>query len=170
MALTADEIKRLLGLAPHPTCGFVAQTYHSPIQVPAAALPPEYGGPRSAGTTLYFLVTPDTHIVMHRIRSDQVYHHYLGDPLDVLLLYPDGTGRVATVGADLAAGERPQLLIPGGTFHMGRLRAGARYALLGTSEWIGVEPGDVERGDRERLLAAFPALRQEIARFMAQGG
>src|SRR5215207_1942969 len=136
--LAAEEIKSLLGLAPHPTCGFVAQTFHSTVQVPAAALPAAYGSSRSAGTALYFLVTPDAHIQMHRIRSDQVYHHYLGDPLDVLLLLPDGTGRVAAVGPDLAAGMRPQLLIPGGTFHMGRLRAGGDCALLGSSEWIAV--------------------------------
>src|SRR5215216_7754586 len=58
---------------------------------------------------------------MHRIRSDQLYHHYMGDPLEVLMLYPDGTGAVTTVGSDLAAGERPQLFVPGDTSHTSRL-------------------------------------------------
>jgi predicted cupin superfamily sugar epimerase len=71
---------------------------------------------RPFGSVLYFMVTPEARIRLHRIRSDQMYHHYLGDPLEVLLLYPDGSGAVQMVGSDLAAGARPQLFIPGGTF------------------------------------------------------
>jgi predicted cupin superfamily sugar epimerase len=88
---TADEIKVKLGLEPHPTCGFVAETYRSPLKIPAGALPEAYEGDRPYGSAVYFLVAPDAQIVMHRIRSDQLYHHYLGDPLEVLMLYPDGT-------------------------------------------------------------------------------
>jgi predicted cupin superfamily sugar epimerase len=167
MSLTANEIRRILNLQKHPTCGFVAETYRGTLRVPASALPEVYGGDRPVGSALYFLVTPDAHIVMHRIRSDQQYHHYLGDPLEVLMLFPDGTGTIATVGADLASGMRPQLLIPGNTFHMGRLHSGAAFALLASTEWPGVEPPDVEKGDRERLIEAFPAYRQQINDFMA---
>ncbi len=75
-----------------------------------------YEGDRPCGSALYFLVTPEAQIVMHRIRSDQLYHHYLGASLEVLLLYPDGNGEVVSVGSNLDAGERPQLFLPGGTF------------------------------------------------------
>jgi uncharacterized protein len=166
MSLSADAIKTLLGLEPHPTCGFVAETYRSPIQVPASALPPMYGSSRPVGSALYFLLTPEAYIVMHRIRSDQQYHHYFGDPLDVLLLLPDGTAQSVTVGSDLGAGMRPMLFIPGQTFHMARLRPGGRLALLGSTEWPGVEPPDVERGDREQLIAAYPNVAEQIAAFM----
>ena len=94
MELDPEEIRQLLGLSPHPTCGFVAETYRATGRIPATALPGEYGGSRPFGTALYFLVTPEAHIVLHRIRSDQQYHHYLGDPLEVLLLRPDGSGGV----------------------------------------------------------------------------
>ncbi len=165
MTLSADEIKQILGLEPHPTCGFVFESYRSTLQIPAEGLSAEYGSPRPYGSVLYFLVTPDAHMQLHRIRSDQMYHHYLGDPLEVLLLYADGRGEVRLVGSDLAAGMRPQLTIPGGTFHVSRLRAGGAYALLGTSEWPGVEPPDVEVGDPEALKAAFPAMREQIEAF-----
>ena len=135
---TAEEVKALLGLEPHPTCGFVAETYRSPSKIPATALPEAYEGDRPYGSALYFLVSPDAQIVMHRIRSDQLYHHYMGDPLEVLMLYPDGTGAVALVGSDLAGGERPQLFVPGGTFHTSRLASGdSGYALLASTEWPG---------------------------------
>jgi predicted cupin superfamily sugar epimerase len=162
---TAEEIKGMFGLQPHPTCGFVAETYRSPLKIPSNALPEAYEGDRPFGSALYFLVTPDAQIVMHRIRSDQQYHHYLGDPLEVLMLFPDGTGKVVTVGSDLAAGQRPQLFLPGGTFHTSRLDASASYALLASTEWPGVEPPDVEHGDIEALMKDFPDFREEIQAF-----
>jgi uncharacterized protein len=165
MTLTAAEIIELLGLQRHPTCGFVAETYRSSQRIPSNALRDDYGGSRAFGSVLYFLVTPEAQIALHRIRSDQMYHHYMGDPLEVLLLCPDGTGTVATVGPDLHAGMRPQLFIPGNTFHTSRLRAGSRFALLGTSEWPAVEPPDVELGNAADLMAAYPDLEAEIRDF-----
>ncbi|CAH1650296.1 cupin domain-containing protein [Chelatococcus asaccharovorans] len=167
---TASAIMATLGLKRHPTCGYVQETYRSHHSLPASSLPDGYQGPRPAGSALYFMVTTDAHIVMHRIRGDQIYHHYLGDPLQVLLLYPDGTGEIRVVGPDLEAGMRPQLLIPGGTFHMSRLEHHQGFALLGSSEWIGVEPPDVELGDFEDLSRRYPAMRDIMMDFMASAG
>ena len=165
--LTAEQIKATLHLKPHPTCGFVAETYRSSLKVPADALPETYEGNRPYGSAPYFLVAPDAQIVMHRIRSDQLYHHYLGDPLEVLMIYPDGTGAVAVVGSDLAAGERPQLFVPGNTFHTSRLVPGGEaYALLASTKWPGVEPPDVEHGDAEELAVAYPEMGEQIRAFM----
>ncbi len=167
MALTADDIKSLLKLTPHPTCGFVAETYRSAGRIPQRDLPQGFDGPRALGSVLYFMVTPAAHIAMHRILSDQMYHHYAGDPLEVLLLYPDGTGEVRVMGGDLAAGMRPQLVVPARTFHMSRLEPALGYALLGTTEWPGVEaPDDVETGEREALIAAYPSIAATIRSFM----
>lgn len=163
--LTAEEVISTLGLHPHHTCGFVAQTYVSGHILPETALPDGFRGDRSAGAVMYFMVTSDAHIVMHSIRSDQVYHHYLGDPLEVLLLYPDGRGEVRVIGADLACGQRPQLFIPGGTVHISRVAGGSGYSLLGTSEWFGVDPADVETPQVEDLVTRYPALADEIRTF-----
>jgi uncharacterized protein len=162
---TADSIKKLLNLKPHPTCGFTADTYTSSLRIPARDLPAAYAGDRALGGVLYFLVTADRGIRLHRIRSDQMYHHYLGDPLEVLLLYADGKSDVRTVGADLAAGMRPQLLIPCGTFHAGRAKAQKGFALLGTSVWLRAEPADVEMGDPQKLMAEYLSSRAAIAEF-----
>src|SRR5215212_10409807 len=167
MTLSAAEIMKLLDLRPHPTCGFTNEIYRSSVQVPAADLPADYDGPRTLGGFLYFLVTDLAHIRLHRIRSDQMYHHYFGEPLEVLLLYPDGNSEVRVVGADLAAGMRPQLLVPGGTFHAGRIRGAGNYALLGTSVWLRAEPSDVEMGNAEMLMAKYPAAKAEIGAFTA---
>jgi predicted cupin superfamily sugar epimerase len=163
---TAKDIIDILGLKPHPTCGFVAETYRSRQKIPQQALPAAYEGSRPFGSVLYFLVTPEAQIHLHRIRSDQMYHHYLGGPLEVLLLYQDGTGDILVIGPDLAAGMRPQLFIPGGTFHVSRLRAGSAFALLGTTEWPGFESPDLELGDPEKLMAAYPSFRRDVEDFL----
>jgi uncharacterized protein len=165
LSLTTDQIRTMLGLEPHPTCGFFAETYVSKLQAPPGALPADYGGSRALGSVLYFLVSPERRMALHRIRADQMYHHYSGDPLEVLLLYQDGRGDVAILGSDLAAGWRPQLFIPGGTFHVSRVRAGGSYALLGTTAWPAPESSDFELGDCETLLAAYPAFREQIKAF-----
>lgn len=163
--LTPAEIIKLLDLHPHPTCGFTNEIYRSALTVPKADIPADYDGPRTLGGFLYFLVTNEARIRLHRIRSDQMYHHYFGDPLEVLLLYPDGRSEVRIVGPDLAAGMRPQLLVPANTFHAGRIRAGGAFALLGTSVWLRAEPSDVEMGKADALAAAYPAVKAEILSF-----
>jgi uncharacterized protein len=110
VGLRAQQVIDLLGLKPHPTCGFVAETFRSQRLIPQAALPAMYEGGRPFGSVLYFMVTPEARIRLHRIRSDQMYHHYLGDPLEVLLLHPDGSGAVQMVGSDLDFWQPPQSL------------------------------------------------------------
>src|SRR4029434_5695043 len=105
MHSSADWIIQRLGLKPHVTCGFTSETFVSDLRLPAQSLPTDYRGARRLGGVLYFLVTPQAGIRLHRIRSDQMYHHYLGDPLEVLLLHPDGSGGVQMVGS--SSGERP---------------------------------------------------------------
>jgi len=165
MALAAGEIRELLQLEPHPTCGFVREAYRSSHRIPASALPEGYDGDRAQASVLWFLVTADARMGLHRIRPDQMYQHYLGDPLEVLLLPPGGGGEVATVGSDLAAGMRPQLLIPGGTWHVSRLRPGGSHALLATTEWPGVEPQDVELADPGDLASRHPDMAAQIQDF-----
>jgi uncharacterized protein len=164
MSPTADEIKDLFNMQPHPTCGFFTQSYESSLLIPQSVLS-GYDGGRPLASALYFLITPDARTVLHHIRSDQMYHHYLGDPLDVLLLHRDGHGEVVTVGPDLSAGMRPQLLVPGMTFHISRVRPGGGYAFMGTTAWPSVTPDDLELGDPEALSAAYPAMREQIAAF-----
>jgi predicted cupin superfamily sugar epimerase len=154
---TAGAIIDLLGLEPHATCGYVAETYRSTDRIAPGALTGTFAGGRPVGSALSFLVTPDRPVRLHRIQNDQLYHRYLGDTLEVLALYRDGTHEVHLVGGDLAAGEQVQLFLPGGTFHTARLHQGAGWFLGASTEWPGVEPPDVEIGDVAALSEAFPA-------------
>jgi hypothetical protein len=161
--LTAEEIRQVLDLEANATCGFVRVSFVADREIAAGGMAPPFAARRPAGSALYFLVTPEAPVKLHRIQNDQLYHYYLGDPLEVLLL--KGRGERVIVGPDLRAGHGLQLLIPGGTFHTARV-IGARQWFLGAStEWPGVIPADVEMGDVPRLATQYPDVAAEIASF-----
>ncbi|MGI8853946.1 MAG: cupin domain-containing protein [Methyloceanibacter sp.] len=119
--LSADEIRELLKLEPNQTCGFVRVTYKSALEIAPSGLPAPFADWRPLGSALYFMMTPEEPVKLHRIRNDQLYHYYLGDPIELLLLYESGKSELVKVGPDIAGGQNVQLFIPGGTFHTARL-------------------------------------------------
>jgi predicted cupin superfamily sugar epimerase len=160
--LTADQVRALLDLEPNATCGFVRTTYVSAQPIAAGGLPPPFADGRPMGSALYFMVTPTAPVRLHRIRNDQLYHYYLGDPLEVVLLRHDGSAARVIVGPNLRGGEQVQLLIPGNTFHTARVRGRGRWFLGASTEWPGVAPADVELGDVAALAAAYPAVAADL--------
>jgi predicted cupin superfamily sugar epimerase len=160
--LTAEEICRLLALEPNATCGFVRLTFVSQQSIAAGGLPAPFADGRPLGSALYFLVTPSAPVRLHRIRNDQLYHYYLGDPLEVFLLNADGSSERVVVGPDLRAGERVQLLIPGNTFHTARVLGRRRWFLGASTEWPGVVPADVEIGHLDALATKYPSVAADL--------
>lgn len=160
--LTADEIRALLQLEPNATCGFVRITYMSKQQIAPGGLPAPFADGRPMGSALYFMVTPTAPVRLHRIRNDQLYHYYLGDPLEVIMLRGDGTTERVVVGPDLRGGQRVQLLIPGDTFHTARLMGQRRWFLGASTEWPGVVPADVEIGKLDELAAKYPSVAADL--------
>src|SRR6266536_1875213 len=154
--LTPDEIRRHLKLRPHPAeGGYFVETYRSEHLLAADALPAGYPGPRAISTAIYYLLTPDSFSAMHRLRGDEIFHFYLGDPVELLQIAADGRGEVFILGQDIVAGMRLQHVVPGGTWQGSRLRAGGKYALLGTTVAPGFDFQDFEIGNREELAAEF---------------
>src|SRR5208282_3254619 len=96
-----------------------------------------YGGKRRTGTAIYYLLEPDMFSEMHRLKSDEVFHFYMGDAVEMLRLRESGMGERVVIGTDLAAGERPQVVVGRGVWQGSRLAAGGSWALLGCS----VSPG-----------------------------
>jgi predicted cupin superfamily sugar epimerase len=168
-APTAEDLRHRLGLVAHPTCGYVAETYRATERIAPGGLGAPFGDGRPIGTALTFLVAPEAPVRLHRIRNDQIYLYQLGDPLEVLLLHPDGGHGEVVVGPDPAAGHRLHLVIRGGTFHTARLAAGGGWFLGSSAEWPGVEPQDVEPGDLEDLAARYPAAADRLRGFLADG-
>ncbi len=160
--MTADDVRQLLQLEPNATCGFVRLTFVSSQAIAAGGLPPPFAEQRPAGSALYFMVTPDAPVRLHRIRNDQLYHYYLGDPIELFLLHDDGRSERIVVGPDLRNGQRVQYLVPGNTFHTARLLGNGRWFLGASTEWPGVIPADVEIGAVEVTAGRFPAVAAEL--------
>jgi len=161
----ARELIERLGLTAHPERGYYVETYRATLAVDGVA----HGGPRAASTAIYFLVTraqPTTYL--HRLKSDELFHLYEGGPLEVLLL-GGGAGEVRRLGLDLAEGERPQLVIPAGTWFAVELPAGASHCLFGCTVAPGFDFADFELAEGPELAARYPAHAARIARMTRPG-
>lgn len=106
-----------LDLAPHPEGGWYAETYRHADGVETAV------GTRSLGTAIYFLLAPGESSAWHRVTSDELWFHHRGGPLR-LWIAGDGAGpgeaTELLLGSDLAAGHRPQALVPAGSWQAAR--------------------------------------------------
>ena len=160
--LTAAEICSLLDLEPNATCGAVRVSFVSQLSIATGGLPAPFSDGQPLGSGLYFLVTPDAPVRLHRIRNDQLYHYYLGDPLELFMLHADGRSEHAIVGPNLRGGQRQQLLIPGNTFHTARVIGRQHWFLGGSTEWPGVVPADVEIGNLDELAGNYPAVAADL--------
>jgi predicted cupin superfamily sugar epimerase len=120
-----DWIARL-ALMPHPEGGWYRETYRSGEHVPAAALPSRFGGARVFGTAIYYLLRAGERSALHRIKSDEVWHHYAGDDVTLWLLETPGAAREIRLGG----GGEPQAVVPAGAWYGARVVEGGAYALL----------------------------------------
>src|ERR1700753_3191823 len=148
--LSSDQIRQMLKLEPHPVeGGYYRRTYTSPGTVALER------GEREQGTAIYYLLEADTFSEMHRLASDEIFHFYLGDPVEMLQLLPDGSGRTVVLGNDLAKGKHPQLIVEKNVWQGSRLVPGGQVALLGCSVSPGFDYADYETGRRESLVRDY---------------
>ena len=146
--MTSEEIIKLLGLMPHPEGGYYKETYRSSTRIP--------GESRPHSTAIYYLLVPGSVSKMHRLRSDELFHFYIGDPVTWVLLESSKRVRKVTLGSQLDKGQVPQMIVPAGTWFGGILEGGS-FALMGTTVAPGFEFEDFELGKSCRQL--LPARR-----------
>jgi predicted cupin superfamily sugar epimerase len=148
-----------LGLQPHPLeGGYFRETYRCPESLTRPQ------GSRSLGTAIYYLLTPETFSALHRLPTDEIFHFYLGDPVRMLQLHPDGSWQWFVLGSEVLAGHHPQLVVPGGVWQGSYLLEGGRFALLGTTMSPGFDAADYEAGNREQLIQTYPKCTDGICR------
>jgi uncharacterized protein len=155
---TADAWIAKLGLQRHPEGGWYRETYRSRERVEAAALPPRFGAGRVLSTAIYYLLRAGERSALHRIKSDEIWHHYAGDAVTLWLLEAPGAARAERLGGD---GE-PQIVVPAGAWYGARVLDGGAYALMGGTVAPGFEFADFELADRATLRAGWPAQRAVI--------
>ena len=160
--MQAADIVRQLGLQPHPEGGYFRETYRAAEAIPALGLHRRYGGARAISTAIYYLLEAGQRSALHRLRSDEIFHFYAGDPLTVVEIAPDGDLTESLLGADIAAGAIPQHVIPAGNW-FGAIPNG-RFSLIGCTVAPGFDFADFELAETAALLAAFPRHETWIRR------
>ncbi len=167
MQVTAEEIIRHFDLRPLAgEGGMFRQSYLAAERIPHNALPPRYTHDKPLGTAIYYLLTdaPDSFSEMHTLPTDEVYHFYAGDPVEMLLLHPDGRGEMVRLGPEFMSGQQVQFVVPRGVWQGSRLAPGGRWALMGTTMAPGYTDSDYVGGNRAELLARYPLSAADIGR------
>lgn len=154
MTSEADRIIAQLDLRAHPEGGYYAETFRSPIEVAST----RHEGPRAASTAIYFLLRAHDFSALHRVCSDEVWHHYAGDPVELVLLHDDARCDRVLLGSALDNGQRPQWVVSANVWQGARLTPGRHgYALCGCTVAPGFEFSDFTMPSRATLIALFPA-------------
>ncbi|MBD3298026.1 MAG: hypothetical protein GF341_05170 [candidate division Zixibacteria bacterium] len=159
--LPIDHIIETLNMASHPEGGYFHETFRSAISVTE-----ETGDrPRAASTAIYFLLTAGSFSAFHRVKGlDEVWHLYCGEPVEVHLLSPEFGYQKHILGTDFSQGQRPQLVIPAGTYQAAAT-IGNGYSLCGCTVAPGFEFDDLSMAKRDHLIDMFPDCREVIERF-----
>ena len=153
-----------LQLEAHPEGGYFRQSYKADLVVAKEALPAGFAGDRAASTAIYFLLERENVSAFHRLRSDEVWHFYAGDPLVVHVIGPEGDYSQIVLARDLEAGQVLQAVVRAGCWFASHVADWKSFAVVGCTVSPGFEFEDFEMGRREELAESFPQHRKLIER------
>lgn len=161
---TAAEIIEQLQLAPHPEGGYYREMYRSTDRIAEDCLHHRFcGGSRSACTAIYFLMETGNFSAFHRIKSDELWHHYEGVALEIVVIHPHPSAKleILMLGKDLSNGEQPLRIVPEGCWFASRV-VNDGFALVGCTVAPGFEFADFELAESDKLIKTFPEHRDII--------
>ena len=153
-----------LRLEPHPEGGYFRQTYRSEVTIAREALPTGFGAARAASTAIYFLLEGKNFSAFHRLRSDEIWHFYIGAPVSVHVIEPSGEYSAIMLGNDPDAGQLLQAVVPAGCWFASHVAGWQLFAVVGCTVAPGFDFEDFEIGEREELVAKYPRHREVIQR------
>ncbi len=165
-----EDIIQELGMQPLPIeGGYFSLSYTSDEQISATALPERYKNDRNIGGSIFFLETAEQFSAIHSLPTDELYYYHYGDPIQMLFLFPDGSGETRVLGPDIMAGQRPQILAPRHCCHGSRPLPGGEhgFSLVSTSMAPGFDESDPFFPTREELMSShseFSELIQSLTR------
>lgn len=156
MKKTVEQIIKALNLAPLEMEGGYFSRTHTADQIATFTIRSKTET-RATASAIYYLLTPDTYSKIHRLPTDEVYHFYLGDPVELLLLEKNGKAKVIELGSDLLNNQYPQFVVSADSWQGSRLKPGGEFALLGTTMAPAFEYSDFERPeDLDLLMKDYP--------------
>jgi uncharacterized protein len=154
--LTATAYISFYGLQPHPEGGWYKETYKSTETIDGAYLPQRFTGGRAIATAIYFLLEHHNFSAFHKIKSDECWHFYAGDALEIFVLLANGALQTITLGNDIANGQQFQYVVPANCWFASRPAAGSRYCFTGCTVAPGFDFEDFELAEVTMLCNQYP--------------
>ncbi len=156
LQMTAEQLIQQYNLQPHPEGGWYKETYKSNEQIAGVALPGRFGGDRAFSTAIYFLLERGNFSAFHRIKSDECWHFYAGDPLMVYVLPEDGQLKTIQLGNDIGKGQLFQYVVPAHCWFASRPAPDSNFCFVGCTVAPGFDFADFEMAKSAPLCASFP--------------
>jgi predicted cupin superfamily sugar epimerase len=169
MSSRVDYLIEKLELKPHPEGGHFKETYRSVEFIKKEHLHPRFPGNRAHKTSIYFLLTDKNYSALHRIKSDEMWHHYEGGLLEIYSIDNNGKLTIHKLGKNFDSGEKPQLVIKAGEWFGAKVKDENSYALVGCTVAPGFDFQDFEMGDKKELLKLFPQHSEVIEKLGHNG-
>ena len=158
----ADQLIQQYNLEPHPEGGWYKQTYKSREQIAAEALPERFGAKRAFSTAIYFLLEKGKFSAFHRIKSDECWHFYAGDPLLIYIIEQNGELKIISLGNDPEKGQSFQYMVPANCWFASRPAPQSAYCFVGCTVSPGFEFEDLELANATELSAIYPEHKKII--------
>jgi predicted cupin superfamily sugar epimerase len=166
--MTAAQLVKELSLIPHPEGGFYKETYRSSIKIDSQCLPKDFRSERDMATGIYFLLEKGNFSAFHKIKSDETWHFYYGDTLEVIEINDAGHLIITAVGSNLTEGSTFQYTVKANHWFGSRVKNNGKMSLVGCTVYPGFDFNDFEMGKRDELIELFPQhaeIIKELTRF-----
>jgi hypothetical protein len=165
--MTVQQLIQQYNLQPHPEGGWYKETYKSGEYISGSALPERFGGSRAFSTAIYFLLEQGNFSAFHRIKSDECWHFYAGDPLLIYVMQLNGTLDIIHLGNDIEKGQVFQFVVPANCWFASTPAPGSHFSFVGCTVAPGFDFTDFELAKASSLSALFPqhiAIIEELCR------
>ncbi|MES2567694.1 MAG: cupin domain-containing protein [Bacteroidota bacterium] len=154
--MNVENIVQELNLLPHPEGGYYKETYRSELKVSQSCLPADFSGERNIATGIYFLIEKGNFSALHKIKSDETWHFYYGDALEVIEINEKGELTQTKIGPDLRNGEKFQYTVKANTWFGSRVSSKGNFSFVGCTVYPGFDFQDFKLGKKHELILQFP--------------
>jgi predicted cupin superfamily sugar epimerase len=154
--LTPQQLIQRFDLQPHPEGGWYKEQYRSTELIDGNSLPPRYQGDRCFSTSIYFLLERGEFSGFHKIQSDECWHFYAGDPMEIYVIEKGGSLTVTVLGNNVEANQIFHYVVPAGLWFASRPAPGSAFSFVGCTVAPGFEFADFELADADKLSAIYP--------------
>ncbi len=154
--MTVYTLVKELELLPHPEGGYYKETYRSEGKIAHTCLSSDFSGDRNMATGIYFLIETGNFSALHKIKSDETWHFYYGDALEVIEIDEKGNLIITQIGSDILKGETFQYTVKANTWFGSRVCNNGNFSLVGCTVYPGFDFNDFELGKRHDLVQLFP--------------